>query len=83
VDELSGADTLGAHDGFGDSSVFVRVLELNLGERSATAWVVHDVLYETLDKALSLGIVERSELGGSLSALRSGCKDGASTLRWH
>jgi len=80
VDELAGANALWAHHGLGDLSVLVWVLELDLGEWSTPAWVVYDVLDETLDEALSLGVVERSELGGSLSALRPAGKDGASTL---
>jgi len=80
VDELAGANTLRAHHGLGDLSVLVWVLELNLGDWSTPAWVVYDVLDETLDEALSLGVVERSELGGSLSALRPAGEDGASTL---
>jgi len=80
VDELTGADAFRADHGLGDSSVLVWVLELNFGERGATARVVYDVLDQTLDEALSLGIVERSELGGSFSAFRSGCKDRPSTF---
>jgi len=80
VDELAGADTLWADHGLGDLSVLVWVLELDLGDWCTPAWVMYDVLDETLDKALSLGIVERSELGGSLSALGPAGKDGTSTL---
>jgi len=80
VDELTGADAFRADHGLGDPSVLVWILELNFGERGATAWVVYDVLDETLHKALSLGIVERSEFGGSFSAFRSGCKDRPSTF---
>jgi len=69
VDELAGADALGSDHGLGDLSVLVWVLELDLGEWGTPAWVVDDVLHETLDESLSLGIVERSELGGALSAL--------------
>jgi hypothetical protein len=80
VDELAGADALWRDHGLGDLSVLVRVLELNLGDWRAAARVVADVLDETLDEALSLGKVERAELGGALSSLRAGGKDRASTL---
>merc|ERR1719198_1649150 len=71
VDELTGADTFWADHGFGDFSVFVGVLELDFGQWGAPAWVVNDVLYKTLDKTLSFGIVQRSEFGGAFSAFRS------------
>merc|ERR1711990_70975 len=80
VDELAGADALWRDHGLGGLSVLVRVLELNLGDLRAAAGVVADVLDETLDEALSLGKVERAELGGALSSLRVGGKDRASTL---
>jgi len=72
VHELAGAEAFRADHGLRDFSVFVWVLELDLGEWCATAWIVHDILHETLDEALSLGVVERTELGGALSSLRSG-----------
>jgi len=80
VDELSGAHALGADHGLGDPSVLVRILELNFSERGASAGVMYDVLDETLDKALSLGKVERAQLGGTLSALGPCCENGSSTF---
>jgi len=71
VDELAGADALWADHGFGDLTVLIRVLELDLGERGAATWIMNDVLDETLDEALSLGKVERAELGGALAAFRA------------
>jgi len=69
VDELTGADALWADHGFGDLTVLIRVLELDLGERGAATWIMNDVLDETLDEALSFGKVERAKLGGALAAL--------------
>jgi hypothetical protein len=40
-----------------DSLEVVGVLELDLGNGSASARVVHDVLHNTLDVAVSLGVV--------------------------
>jgi hypothetical protein len=70
VDELTGADTFWADHGFGDFSVFVWVLELDFSQWGAPAWIVNDVLYETLDETLSFGIIQRSEFGGAFSAFR-------------
>jgi len=80
MDELTGADAFWADHGLGDFSVLVWVFELDFGEWGTPAWIVNDVLYETLDESLSLGIVERSEFGGALSALGSGGEDGTSTF---
>jgi len=80
VDELAGADAFGCDHGFGDFSVLVWVLELDFGKRSTPTWIVNNILHQTLDEALSLGIVKRSKLGGTLSALTSTRKNRASTL---
>jgi len=57
MDELSSANALSADNGFSDFSVLVRVLELDLGQWSATAWIVDDVLDEALDEAVAFGEV--------------------------
>lgn len=80
MDKLSSADTFGADHRFGDPAVLVGVLELNFSEGSASARVMYDVLDETLDKALSLGKVERAQLGGTLSALGPCCENRPSTF---
>jgi len=80
VDELTGADTLWAHHGLGDLSVLVWVLELNLGDWSTPAWVMYDVLDETLDESLSLGIIETPQFGGTFSAFTATGENRASTL---
>jgi len=80
VDELSGADAFRADHGLGDLSVFIWIFELDFAEWGAPAWVVHDVFDEALYEALSLGIVERSELGGAFSAFGSAGEDGPSTF---
>jgi len=80
VDELSGANTFWADHGFGDFSVLVWIFKLNFGEWSTPAWVVNDVLYETLDETLSLGIIERSEFGSAFSAFASTGENGPSTF---
>merc|ERR1711990_947741 len=43
VDKLSGADAFRGDHGLGDLAVFVGVLELDLGDRCATAWIMTDV----------------------------------------
>jgi len=80
VDELAGADTLWADHGLSNLSVLVWVLELNLGEWGTPAWIVDDILDETLHKTVSLGIIEAPQLGSALSALAPTGKNRSSTL---
>merc|ERR1712217_149050 len=80
MDELSGTNTFWANHGFGDFSVLVWVFKLDFGERSTPAWVVNDVFYKTLDKTLSLGIIERSEFSSAFSAFASTGENGTSTF---
>jgi len=80
VDKLSGSNSLGADNGLNTLAVLVWIVELNLGEGSTTAWIVDNVLDETLDEPVSLGVVERAELGSTLSFGIDRCKDRAGTF---
>lgn len=66
VDELAGVHALVGDEGLGVLLELVGVAEDDLGERSATAGVVDDVLHDTTEVSVSLGIVEVAELRGGL-----------------
>jgi len=67
VDELASEKTLNSDEILSAVLVLVGVSEDNLGERSATAGVVHDFLDDSLDVAFTLGEVKSSELSRSNS----------------
>lgn len=66
VDELAGVHALVGDEGLGDILVLVGAAEGDLGERSTTAGIVDDLLHDAANVAMSLGVVEGSELGRSL-----------------
>ena len=66
VDELAGVHALVGDEGLGVELVSVRVTEDDLRERGATAGIVHNLLHDTADVAVSLGIIVCSELGRGL-----------------
>merc|ERR1712235_72691 len=85
VDRLSSGCTFSSNEGLGvlaelDFTVFVWVLEGNTDEWSTSAWIVDDVLYDTLDKAMSFSKVHCSVLGGALAGTGDGLEDTASTF---
>lgn len=80
MDELSGVHALGSNDGGLDSLVLVRIAESDDGKWSSSSWVMDDVLDKTLDVAVTLGEVERAELGGSLAVLVVALEDTTSSF---
>lgn len=66
VDELAGVHALVGDEGLGDHLELVGVTELDLGEGSTTTGVVDDLLHDTAGVAMTLGIVEGTELGRRL-----------------
>lgn len=80
VDELTGVHALVRNEGLGVLLEPVGVAEDNAGERSTTAGVVDDLLHNTANVALALGIVEGPELGGRLPEAGDGLEDAASTF---
>lgn len=60
--------------------VTVRVLEVDLRQRGATARVVDEGLDYTLDVAVTLGVVKSAELGRTLAVLGVRPEHGPSTL---
>lgn len=80
VDELASVDTLVGNEGLGSLLVLVRVSEDNLGKGSTSTGVMDNLLDNTSDVSVSLGVIEISELGSTLSQTGVGGEDGASTL---
>ena len=72
VDELAGVHALVGDEGLLVLLEPVRVAEDDLGEGRTTTGVVDDVLDHTPYVTVSLGIVEGSELGGSLAKAGNG-----------
>lgn len=80
VDELAGVHALVGDESLGVELEAVRVTENDLGEGSTTTGVVNDLLHNTTNVAVSLSIVEGSELGGGLVEPRNGMEYRASAL---
>lgn len=80
VDELTGVHSLVGDESLGVELESVWIAENDLGEGSTTSWVVNDVLYDTTDVAVSLSIIESSELSGCLVQSGVGREDRAAAL---
>jgi len=80
VDELTSVHTLGSDEVGLNQLVSVWVTEDNTGNWSTSTWVVEDILDNTLDITVSLGVVESSQLGSSLSVSSHSLEDVRTTL---
>lgn len=67
VDKLAGVHALVGNEGLLAEPVAVRVPENDVGERSAAARVVDDLLHDTTDVSMALSVIEGAELGGVLN----------------
>jgi len=76
IDKGASVHALGSDKDLILSAMLVRVLELDTGERSATARVVNNLLDYTPHVAVSLREVELPELGRSLVVVGMGFEDG-------
>ena len=76
VDVLTGVEALGSDHELLLQTVLVTVAEVNDGQRGTTARVVDDILDDALDVAMSLGEVDRSEFGSTLSMEGMGLESG-------
>jgi len=77
VDELASVHALVGDEGLGNLLESVGVTEDDLGERGTTTSIVDDLTDDTSKVTVSLGIIEVSELGGSLVQARVGREDGS------
>jgi len=80
VDELTGVHALGSNHQLLLCLVPVGILEAGDGKGSTTARVVDDVLDDSLDVTVPLGIVNRPQGGLALSVVCVGNKHGPRTL---
>lgn len=80
VDELASVHALVGDEGLALLLELVGGVEDNAGERSTTTGVVDDLLHNTTDVAVALGIVERSELSRGLVQPGVGGEDGTAAL---
>ncbi|KAH3670706.1 hypothetical protein OGAPHI_001221 [Ogataea philodendri] len=80
VNKLSRVHTLVGNEGLLSKLVLVWVSEGNLGQWSSTTWVVQDLLHNTSDVSVLLGVVQGSQLGSTLSQSGVRSEDGAGTL---
>ena len=67
INKLTSVHSLVGDEGLGVLLELVGVPEDNLGQRSTSAGVVDDLPHNTADVAMSLGVIESSELGRGLS----------------
>lgn len=72
VDELASVHALVGNEGLGLLLELVGGAEHDLGEGSTSAGVVDDLLHDTADVSMTLGVVEGSELGRSLAQVGVG-----------
>lgn len=80
VDELASVHALVGNEGLGVELETVGVTEDDLGEGSTATSIVDNLLHNTTNVAMSLGVVESSELGGGLVEPRDGVEYRASAL---
>ena len=80
VDKLTSVETLDSDEDVLDGLVSVGVTEDDLGDGGTSAGVVHDVSDKTLHVTVALGIVEGSQLSGTLTASADGLEDQRLTL---
>ena len=80
VNELSGVHALGGDEELSVTLVAVGVKELDLGDRSATTGIVDDLLDNSTDVAVLLGVVDGTELHGTLAGADVSLEDGGLAL---
>ena len=80
VDELSRVHPLGRDHQLRIALETVRVQELDLGHGSAAAGIVEDFLDDAADVASAFGVVDRTELDGTLASSGVRLEDGRLTL---
>jgi len=80
VDKLTSVETLTRNHQLLLELETVRITEDHTGERSTTTRVMDELLYQTADVTVTLGIVEGAELRSALAVLGDRSEDGALTL---
>jgi hypothetical protein len=80
VNKLSRVHAFGTQEVFGVSLIPVSVQKLNPGDGSTTTRVVQDFLDNTANVTFLFGIIQRTELDGTLARTHMGLEDGGFTL---
>lgn len=80
VDELTRVHALGGHHELGVALEAVGIEELDLGHGRSSAGIVEDFLDDAADVSPALGVVDGSELDGTLARAGVGLEDGGFTL---
>jgi len=80
VDELARVHALHRDERLLALLEFVRISELDDGERRAASGVVNDVLDDALDVSMTLGVVGRAKAGGAFAMFVVRREDGTRTL---
>jgi len=80
VDELTSVHTLGSNHEFIVTLVTVGIEELYLGNWGTTTRVMDDLLDDSLDVSVFLGVVNGAEFDSSLTGASVGFEDGGFTL---
>jgi len=80
IDELSSVHALVGDEGLALLLEFVGRVENDTGERGAATGVVDDLLHDTADVAMTLGVIEASELRRGLPEAGVGSENAATAL---
>jgi len=80
VHELTGVQTFNGDEQFLVGLVSVGITEDNLGQRSSSTRIMDDLFDETFDVTVSLGVINGSQAGLTLSVLGDGLKDASTTF---
>jgi len=80
VDSLSSGGSFSGNKQFSVLSEFVRILELDLGEGSTSAWIVEDVLNDTFNETMSFSIVHGPVLCWAFTGSLDGLENTAGTF---
>jgi hypothetical protein len=80
VDELSSVHTLGGNHELGITLETVGIQELDLGHGSSPTGIVEDLLHDTADVSTTFGVVDGSELDGTLARAGVRLENGGLTL---
>ena len=73
VDELAGVHALGGHEQLLPDLVTIRITEMDDGQRGTTTGVMDNIFDDSLDVAITFGVIYGPEFGGSLAALGVRC----------
>jgi hypothetical protein len=83
IDELAGVHAFHSNEILLVLLKLVRISENDLGKGGTAAWIMHDVLYNSLDISFTFSEVQGSESSGGDSLRGVGLEDCATTTALH